>query len=65
MNHVAVDLGSKQSQVCLRSPEGKVLREERVPNRGLQNFFKEIPQSRVVLERARKRLRWHGLLAPL
>lgn len=50
MNHLAVDLGSRQSQVCLRSVEGTVLREERVPNRGLQNFFKEIPKSRVVLE---------------
>jgi len=50
MNHLAVDLGSKQSQVCERSPQGDVLREARLKNSLLKAFFAQQPKSQVVLE---------------
>ena len=50
MNHVAVDLGSRQSQVCVRSPGGQVLQQGRVRNLDLEEFFRQTEKSRVVLE---------------
>lgn len=51
MNHVAVDLGSRQSQVCLRSADGTILQESKRPTRQLKETFAamEAP-ARVVLE---------------
>ena len=50
MQHIAVDLGGRESQVCVRSPEGKIVREGKVATRDLGRFIKRQPQSRVVLE---------------
>jgi transposase len=50
MNHVAVDLGSKQSQFCVRKPDGSVVQEAKVANRALKHFFGTLEPSRVVLE---------------
>lgn len=50
MNHVAVDLGSRQSQFCNRAPSGQVLQEGRLSNRSLERFFRGVEKSRVVLE---------------
>lgn len=50
MNHVAVDLGSKQSQFCIRGEAGQVLREGRLANRHLRTLFRVQERSRVVLE---------------
>lgn len=50
MQHVAIDLGGRESQVCIRSSEGQILLEQRVATRTLGNFLKRQPHSRVVLE---------------
>ena len=50
MNHVAIDLGSKESQVCIRRPDGEILQELRHPTRKLEELLKQWEPSRVVLE---------------
>lgn len=50
MHHLAVDLGSRQSHFCIRTPEGQVEKEARIPNSQLPKLFALVPQSRVVLE---------------
>jgi transposase len=50
MQHVAIDLGGKESQVCVRGPEGRILLEKKVATRSLGGFLKRQPRSRVVLE---------------
>lgn len=50
MQHVAIDLGSKESQVCVRSAEGKILEEKKHPTRRLHELFQTWPTSRVILE---------------
>ena len=50
MNHVAVDLGSKQSHFCERAPDGALLREARLKNVALRDFFSHLEPSSIVLE---------------
>lgn len=50
MQHVAIDLGGKESQLCVRGSDGKILREEKVLTRHLSNFLERQPHSRVILE---------------
>ncbi|HEY8946937.1 MAG TPA: IS110 family transposase [Polyangiaceae bacterium] len=51
MDHVAIDLGGRESQICVRSAEGEILLEERRATRGLKAFLANRPgKSRVVLE---------------
>jgi transposase len=50
MEHVAIDLGGRESQVCIRSKEGEVVLERRVATSQLARFLKGRPPSRVVVE---------------
>lgn len=50
MEHVAIDLGGRQSQVCVRSAEGKILVERRLATTELAMFLGTRPVSRVVVE---------------
>lgn len=50
MDHIAIDLGGRESQLCVRSSDGKLLEELRWPTRTLGRWLKERPRSRVVLE---------------
>jgi len=50
MQHVAIDLGGRESQLCVRSHDGQILLEQRVATRSLEIFLKRQPHSRVVLE---------------
>lgn len=50
MNHVAVDLGSRKSQYCVRSADGQVVQEAKVATRALKGVFAQMEKSRVVLE---------------
>ena len=50
MNHVAIDLGSRESQICVRGPDGLILEEKRYPTRKLSEVIRGWSQSRVVLE---------------
>jgi transposase len=50
MDHVAIDLGGKESQICVRSAEGVVVEELRWGTRHLASYFKKRAPSRVILE---------------
>jgi transposase len=50
MQHVAIDLGGKESQLCVRASDGQILLEQKVATRTLETFLKRQPHSRVVLE---------------
>ncbi len=50
MHHVAIDLGSKESQICVRQPDGTIVIEKKHPTRRLGELLGTIPHSRVILE---------------
>ena len=50
VQHVAIDLGSKESQVCVRGADGALLYEKKHSTRGLRTWMQSLPPSRVVLE---------------
>lgn len=50
MDHIAIDLGGRESQICVMSGEGEVVLEERRPTRGLGGYLAKRPAGRVVLE---------------
>ena len=50
MQHVAIDLGGRESQICVRHETGEILEERKVATRDLDRFLKKQPASRVVVE---------------
>lgn len=50
MEHVAIDLGGKESQVCCRLPDGQILEERKLVTSSLGRFLQRRPPSRVILE---------------
>lgn len=50
MQHVAIDLGGKESQVCVRSPDGQILHEGKLATLRLPQFLRRQAPSRVILE---------------
>ena len=50
MDHVAIDLGGKESQICIRRSDGAILREARVSTSSLPKVLSKLSPSRVVLE---------------
>lgn len=50
MDHIAIDLGSRESQVCVRTATGEIVEERRVGTRSLGTYLAKRAQSRVVLE---------------
>jgi transposase len=50
MHHFAIDLGSMESQICVRTPEGEIALERKVPTRSLKSYLSKQPHSRVVVE---------------
>ena len=50
MKHIAIDLGGRESQICVRSENGDILEETRQSTRSLERFLKRQPPSRVVVE---------------
>ena len=50
MEHIAIDLGSRESQVCVRAGDGEILEERRVGTRSLGKYLAKRPKSRVVVE---------------
>ncbi|HEX7678480.1 MAG TPA: IS110 family transposase [Thermoanaerobaculia bacterium] len=50
MEHLAIDLGGRESQICVRDTEGTILEEKRCPTASLKKYLAGRPQSRVVLE---------------
>jgi hypothetical protein len=66
MEHVAIDLGGRKSQICIRIADGTIVQERLVPNELLSDVLKGRPKSRVVLKpaprhsRLRTRPAWLG-----
>ena len=50
MRHVAIDLGGRESQICVRSPDGTIVEEKRWPTAKLVEWLTKQPKSRVVVE---------------
>jgi transposase len=50
MEHVAIDLGGRESQICVRDCQGTVLDEKRWPTKDLERYLQVRPQSTVVVE---------------
>lgn len=50
MDHVAIDLGSRKSQICVRSADGKIVEEKRWDTAELKAYLAKRPKSRVIVE---------------
>jgi transposase len=50
VNHIAIDLGSRESQICVRNSEGLILEEKRRATTGLGKYLAGKEKSRVVVE---------------
>lgn len=50
MNHVAIDLGGRESQICIRTPDGTIVEEHKLPTRKLEKVMSGWERSRVILE---------------
>src|SRR6266481_3454020 len=50
MEHVAIDLGGRKSQICIRGADGTVVEEQLVVNEVLRELLVRRPKSRVVME---------------
>src|ERR1041384_8855269 len=49
MDHHALDLGGRESQLCLRAADGTILEERRLSTRSLGKLF-ERPPARIIVE---------------
>lgn len=50
MQHLAIDLGGKESQICVRDAKEQILDERRYPTKRLGEYLAKQPPSRVILE---------------
>jgi len=50
MEHLAIDLGGRESQICVRSSDGQIVEERRCRTAALSAYLAIRPQSRVVVE---------------
>ena len=50
MDHIAIDLGGRESQVCVRSADGTVMAESRVRTGRLEQLVQSWNHSRIILE---------------
>lgn len=50
MKHIAIDLGGRESQVCIRNPEGTIVMEGKHPTDRLEELLREQEPSRVIIE---------------
>ena len=50
MEHVAIDLGARKCQICVRASDGTILEERRHDTAQLKEYLEGRPKSRVVVE---------------
>lgn len=50
MEHLAIDLGGKESQICVRSGTGEIVEERRCSTTALGGYLATRPRSRVIVE---------------
>jgi transposase len=50
MEHLAIDLGGRESQICVRGSDGQILEERRCRTSALADYLAGRPPSRVIVE---------------
>jgi hypothetical protein len=50
VEHLAIDLGGKESQICLRGTDGHIVEQRRCATAALTGYLASRPKSRVVVE---------------
>lgn len=50
MEHIAIDLGGRESQICVRSSDGSIVEERRHATSHLARYLAKRPKSRVIVE---------------
>ncbi len=50
MKHVAIDLGGRESQICIRESDGTIVEQRRLATRNLPELMKRWSTSRVIVE---------------
>lgn len=50
MEHIAIDLGGRKSQICVRKEDGEIVEERRVDTRSLPHYLRRRHLARVVME---------------
>jgi transposase len=50
MDHVAIDIGGRESQICVRAADGTVREEKRLRTSDLRRYFAGLEPARVVME---------------
>jgi transposase len=50
VQHVAIDLGGRESQICIRRADGTIIEERRAPTKGLERMMTGWPPSRIIVE---------------
>jgi transposase len=50
VEHIAIDLGAIQSQICVRSIDGAIVLEQRIATSALPRWLERRPKSRVIVE---------------
>jgi transposase len=50
VDHVAIDLGGRESQICVRSSDGKIVEERRIATAALVRYLEKRAPSRVIVE---------------
>jgi transposase len=61
MEHIGIDLGSRESQVCIRNGAGEIVEEMRCPTGQLARVLASRPPARVILETCTEAFRIAGL----
>ena len=49
MQHVAIDLGGRESQICIRNPKNEIVREGRIPTLKLAEFFTSLEKPSLII----------------
>src|SRR5947208_5347323 len=50
VEHLAIDLGARESQICVRGSDGEIIEEKRWPTTQLAAYLAQRPTSRVIVE---------------
>ena len=50
MDHVAIDLGGRESQICVRRPDGAIVEQRRVRTAAVPAYLQARARCRVIVE---------------
>jgi hypothetical protein len=60
MERIAIDLGGRESQLCIRNADGSVITERRCETEKLGDYLMARPKSRVVMETCAESFAWQS-----